>query len=157
MDPSTVDNSRSASGDRRIGVTIRRMTSEAFVRDVIAEHIEEVVTRDQRFQRSVWFIACDRSPTDYLVHLPVDEIPPNATDEECRFIAGFFADTVSQLNVQTGMAVVLTRPGAPVVAEADRRWYRAVRDSCADHDLRLLGVHLLTPGGSRELFLDDIM
>jgi hypothetical protein len=157
MEPSTVDNLKSAGGDRRIGVTIRRMTSEAFVRDVIAEHVERVVTRDHRSRHSVWFIVCDRSPTDYVVHLPVDEIPPNATDEECRFIAGFFADTVAQLDVQTGMAVVLTRPGGPVVAEADRRWYRAIRDSCAEHDLRLLGVHLLTPGGSRELFFDDIM
>jgi len=157
MEPSTVDNSKSSSGDGRVGATIRRMTSEAFVRDVIAEHVEQVVTQDQRSQHSVWFIACDRSPTDYVLHLPVDEIPPNPTDEDCRFIAGFFADAVAQLGVQTGMAVVLTRPGAPVVAEADRRWYRALRDSCAEHDLRLLGVHLLTPGGARELFYDDIM
>ena len=157
MEPSTVDNSKSSSGDRRAGATIRRMTSEAFVRDVIAEHVERVITQDQRSQHSVWFIVCDRSPTDYVVHLPVDEIPPNATDEECRFIAGFFADTVAHLNVQTGMAVVLTRPGAPVVAESDRRWYRAIRDSCAEHGVRLLGVHLLTPGGSRELFFDDVM
>jgi hypothetical protein len=116
-----------------------------------------VVTLDQRSRNSVWFIACDRSPTDYLVHLPVDEIPPNATDDECRYIAGFFAETVAQLDVLTGMAVVLTRPGSPVVGEVDRRWYRAVHDSCAEHDLRLLGVHLLTPRGSRELHFDDVM
>jgi len=157
MEPSTVDISKSTRGDRHGGVTIRRMTSEAFVRDVIAEHVERVVTREQRSRHSVWFVVCDRSPTDYVVHLPVDEIPPNATEEECRFIAGFFADTVAQLDVETGMAVVLTRPGAPVVAEPDRRWYRAIRDSCVKHDVRLLGVHLLTPGGSRELFFDDIM
>jgi hypothetical protein len=87
--------------------------------------------------------------------LPVDELPPNSTDEECRFIAGFFADAVAQLG-WTGMAVVLTRPGGPTVAEIDRRWYRAIRDAW-DHRLRLLGVHLFTPGGSRELFFDDVV
>jgi hypothetical protein len=157
MERSPVDSAKSSSGDREIGVTMRPMTSEAFVRDVIAEHVDQVVTLDQRSRNSVWFIACDRSPTDYLVHLPVDEIPPNATDDECRYIAGFFAETVAQLDVQTGMAVVLTRPGSPVVGEVDRRWYRAVHDSCAEHDLRLLGVHLLTPRGSRELHFDDVM
>ena len=154
---SPVDNSAPARGTRGNDVTIRLMTSEASVRDAIAEHVDHVVTREQRSRTSVWFIVCDRSPTDYVVHLPVDELPPSATDEECRFIAGFFADTVAQLRVQTGMAVVLTRPGGPTVAEVDRRWYRAVHGSCLAHAVRLLGVHLLTPGGSRELFFDDIV
>jgi hypothetical protein len=135
---------------------MRRMTSKAFVRDVLAEHIERVVTREQRSRRSVCFIACNRSPTDRVLYLPVDELPPNSTDEECRFIAGFFADAVAELG-WTGMAVVLTRPGGPTVANVDRRWYGAVRDSCGEHGLRLLGMHLLTPGGSRELFLDDVI
>ncbi len=152
-----MDNFDSTSGAGRNGGTIRRMTSEAFVRDALAEYVERAITREQRSRRSVFFIACDRSPTDHVVHLPVDELPPDPTAEECRFVAGFFAEAVTQLNVRTGMAVVLTRPGGPTVADVDRRWYRAVHDSCGENELRLIAVHLLTPGGSRELFLDDVV
>lgn len=157
VEPSPVDNFDLARGAGRSGATIRRMTSEAFVRDVLTDHIERVITREQRSQRSVFFIACDRSPTDHVVHLPVDELPLDPTAEECRFVADFFAEAVTHLNVRTGMAVVLTRPGGPTVADVDRRWFRAVHESCGENGLRLIGVHLLTPGGSRELFFDDIV
>jgi hypothetical protein len=133
------------------------MTSKAFAVDAIAEHIERVVTREQRTQHSVWFIVWDRSAPERVVHLPVDELPPNPTDEECRYVAGFFADTVAQLGVTTGMVVVITRPGATVISPVDRRWYGAVRQACAENLVPLLGVHLLTPTGSRELFLDDVI
>jgi hypothetical protein len=133
------------------------MTSKAFARDAVAAHVDRVVTRDQRTRRSVWFIVFDRSVSEAMVHLPVDEIPLDPTDEECRYIADFFADTAAHLGVAISMAVVVTRPGATAVSAADRRWYRAVRDACAQNVVPLLGVHLLTPNGSRELVLDDVM
>jgi hypothetical protein len=130
---------------------MRRMTSNAFP----AERIERVVTREERSRRSVWFIACDRPPTDRVLQLPIDEIPPYATDEDRRELAGFLADAIAHIGSRAGLAV-LTRPGGPTVAEIDRRWYRAIRDAW-DHRLPLLGVHLFTPGGSRELFFDDVV
>ena len=161
VEPRPVDNACSGQHGTSLGATLRRMTSEAFVRppdtDAIAEHLEQVITRGQRFRPGVWFLVCDASPSEVLVHFPVDGVPAEPSEEECRHVAGFFADTAAQLDGTAGMVVVVTRPGAAIVGDIDRRWYRAARDACAEHGVRLLSVHLLTPNESREMFLDDVM
>ena len=157
VEPSPVDNLPPVPGKVFDGATIRPMTSKAFSVDAIAEHIERVVTRDQRGRHSVWFIVWDRSAPDRIVHFPIDEIPPSPTEEECRYVAGFFTDTIAQMGLATGVVFLITRPGATAVSSIDRRWYRAVHAASAENLVPLLGVHLLTPYGGRQLVLDDVI
>ena len=39
----------------------------------------------------------------------------------------------------------------------DAVWVRVARAVCADRGVRLLGVHVLTPHGQREVNLDDAL
>jgi len=53
------------------------------------------------------------------------------------------------------LLIALTRPGPTTLVAADRRWFQVAHLWCAEHEVRLLGVHVVTPRGQRELVLDD--
>jgi hypothetical protein len=53
--------------------------------------------------------------------------------------------------------VALTRPGPVTITGSDGQWFRAAHQICAEQEARLLGVHVVTPRGQREVVLDDAL
>jgi hypothetical protein len=111
----------------------------------------------ERRRWSVWFMLCALDLRKVLMHIPVDAVPADPTKAECAHAARLFVDLIVHLDIEAGLLVAITRPGTSTVAASDRLWYRAARQACIDGGVPLLGVHLVTPSGQREIMLDDVL
>jgi hypothetical protein len=130
---------------------MRQDTTSPFV-----EHLDLVIAPYERRRRSVWYVLYDDDGRA-LIHCPVDRLPPKPTPEECVEISDAIARAVQHLDAGISLLAAITRPGSPSVMAADRLWYRAIQQVCAARQVPLLGVHVLTAEGHREMFLDDVL
>jgi hypothetical protein len=107
------------------------MRREAFLDQwtSISDHLDRVIPPYLRRRWSVWFIFCDEENGRALLHCPVDNVPAQPTADQCLY----------------------------TVANSDRQWFQAAHRACAERGVRLLGVHLMTPAGQREVVLDDVV
>jgi hypothetical protein len=122
----------------------------------IRTHLDEALTPAERAESAVRFVLCDGG-NRVRVHCPVDGLDPAADPEVCQQAATVFATALAGGESRGGMLVVLTRPGSAAVTAADRVWFHATRQACAEHGIRMLGVHVLTPATIREIVLDDAL
>jgi hypothetical protein len=120
--------------------------------DAISDHLAAEISPLERAMRTVRFVLCDQE-NRVLVHCPVHGEGPPRDEAQCVQVVSLFAGTVA--HADAALVVVLTRPGPDSVTEWERLWFRAAHVACAEHEVRLLGVHLLTPTGQREVHHDD--
>ena len=130
---------------------MRQDTKSPFV-----EHLDLAIAPYERRRRSVWYVLYDDDGRP-VMHCPVDEVPSKPTFDECVEISDAIARAVQHLDDGVSLLVAITRPGSPSVMASDRLWYRAVQQVCAARQVPLLGVHVLTAEGHREMFLDDVL
>jgi hypothetical protein len=119
------------------------------------DHLDVVIGPVERRRWSVWFMLCTLDPRKVLVHIPVNAVPTDPTKAECANTAQLIVDLILHLDIEAGLLVAVTRPGTATVVASDRLWYHAAREACIDGGVPLLGVHLVTPSGQREIMLDD--
>jgi hypothetical protein len=100
-------------------------------------------------------VLCDNR-NQVVCHCHVGEVPYDISRAECDRTLSLFAHHVSDAG-DGAILLALTRPGPPTLTEVDTRWYHAAHRACARHQVRLLGVHVVTPRGQRELVLDDAL
>lgn len=122
--------------------------------DAIRDHLSDTV--EPEAGHGVRMVLCD-DRNAVLTHVHIGEAPPNPDDEECAKIVTPFAHAMCGGPASGAMVLALTRPGPPTLSAADRRWFRTAHKVCAIHDIRLLGVHVVTPRGVREVLLDDAL
>jgi hypothetical protein len=121
----------------------RPLTDPALVSDVL----DLVVMERDRRAGSLCLLLCDEE--DRLLQ-PVaiselDEIRSEAErDRGLSTVIGVLGHPGSVL-------VALARPDGLSIREDDVRWRAACVRVCAEHDVRLLGVHVVTCDGSREV------
>jgi hypothetical protein len=118
----------------------------------IERHLRHGIEPEGFDSNGIRFVFCDNR-NRVLIHCHVGEVPADVGPTVC-------ARTISTLvhNLSGGaMLVALTRPGPPTLTAADGRWFRAAHEVCAEHEVRLLGVHVVTPRGQREVVLDDAL
>jgi len=123
--------------------------------DAIREHLAAELRLTGFRDRGLRIILCGER-NQVLLHCHVAELPPNVSDEDCRKTLCPWAFPIGG-DLSGAMVVALTRPGPLTLTDSDRRWFRIAHAVCADHEVRLLGVHLATPHGQRELVLDDAL
>ena len=124
--------------------------------DAIRDHLEDAIEPAERGRRGVRFVLCDAG-NRVLVHCPVEDIPDDSQPDDCEQTVSVFATALTGTAGDGAMLVVLTRPGAALVTDADRQWFRAAHAVCAEYGVRLLGVHLMTRRQQREIVLDDAL
>jgi hypothetical protein len=122
----------------------------------IVEELDQFITPAERRRWSVWYVVCDDDGRARTV-CPVQEVPPEPRPEVCVRISDVFAEAIQTLGVEASLLVLITRPGSASVVASDRLWYKAARQVCAERRVPLLGVHLVTATGHREIFLDDVL
>lgn len=98
------------------------------------------------------FVLCD-DRNKVLVHCHLDSVPPDISPAECSRALCTFTCALAG----GAMLLALTRPGWPDLRASDRHWFRAAYQACGAHEVRLLGVHVVTPRGQREVVLDDVL
>ncbi len=123
--------------------------------EAIARHLRRDIEPEGFDSNGVRFVLCDNR-NQVLCHCHVGEIPFDISSAECNRTLSLFAHTLSS-GGDGAILLALTRPGPPTLMPADARWFRAARRACAEHAVRLLGVHVVTPRGQREVVLDDVL
>jgi hypothetical protein len=123
--------------------------------EAIQRHLRMNIEPSGFDTNGVRFVLCD-DRNQVLVHCHVGEIPADITSDECSRTLSIFAHSMSH-GGDGAILVALTRPGPPTLMPSDLRWFRAAYRACAAHDVRLLGVHVVTPRGQREVVLDDAL
>lgn len=122
--------------------------------EAIREHLEIALDQAERHQRGVRFVLCD-ADNRVMVHCPVDDVPADVNAEDCAQFVGVFASALAEGDEGGGILVALTRPGTATITDVDRVWFRVTHEVCAKNQVRVLGVHLLTPAEHREIHPDD--
>ena len=138
----------------------------------IEEHLRFAIGVADLESPGIRFVLCD-DDNRVLLHTHIDD---RETDDGCGpspagpaarpddgLGDGLDATIIRWVNLlgDHGMPVTLvvavTRPGLPTLNDEDRACFRAARRVCAEQGIRLLGVHLVTPRGQREIVLDDVL
>lgn len=119
----------------------------------ISQHLEEDIPRHEFDRPGLRFVVCDERNRVHT-HLHVDDVPPDR--EEIKHAVNTMVGVTGEFPGM-GMVVVAMRPGIPTLTAADGVLYHAAHAACAKHGVRLLGVHVLTPHGRREVRLDDAL
>lgn len=123
--------------------------------DAIREHLAYELRLTSFHDRGVRVILCGER-NQVLLHCHVAEVPPEVSDEDCRAALWPLVLPISG-DGSGAMLIAITRPGPLLLTGSDRRWFRIAHTVCADYAVRMLGVHVATPHGQREMVLDDAL
>lgn len=88
------------------------------------------------------------------VIVPIEDIPPEPDDQFVGNLAHVICDLLSD-SAAASVALLLSRPGARAMTDADRRWARALREAL--EDLPMWPVHLATRGHVQVFAPDDLV
>ncbi len=124
--------------------------------NAVVDHLKFVIGPPERRRRSVWYIVYEDDGQAHL-HFPVDEVSPEPTLDDCVKVSDVFAEAIQTAGAEASLVVAITRPGPASVTASDRLWYRAAQQVCAERQVPLLGVHVMTAAGHRQIFLDDVL
>lgn len=113
----------------------------------VLRRIDLLVDQDARELRSIWLLFVSASGVQLPVLVPIDGVPERPDLTSARSLCWIIAEAL-RTNVPGGHAlVVLTRPGAAEVDEADRAWAATLHRAAADRGARIRMVCLATPYG----------
>jgi len=92
-------------------------------------------------QSTLWLVFIDDQDRMQPLVMPIEPLPP---EPDGRFVANLtrIVGDLHDTGELASVAVLLSRPGPPEMAAADRRWARALRDGLAG--LSPWPVHLAT-------------
>ena len=113
---------------------------------LVADVLDLVVFEKDRRAGALSILMCDEDGR-LVQPVTISELDPAATQEQrVRCL-----ETLVEAMRGTGaMLLALARPDGLSVTEADRAWLRAAETACGD-EVRLLGLHIVTCHGSREV------
>ena len=120
---------------------------------VVREHLQLVIGPDERARHGIWFVLCDDEARP-VVHVAVDDVPPDPPVAQCEAIVATMASTLVEAG-EGSLLVALTRPGSGTISADERRWFHAVHDACRPHGVTVLAVYLVTPRDLVPIHLDD--
>lgn len=104
---------------------------------------------------AVRFVLCDDA-NQVLAHCHVGALPAELSAAECARAVSLFVGVLAD-GGDGALLLALVRPGPPSLCRTDGIWFRAAHEVCAEHRVRLLGVHVVTPQGQREVRWDDAL
>ena len=123
----------------------RPLTEPALVADVL----DLVVSRLSRDRGALYLLLCDDADR-LLVPVAVDEVEREQTPRQRADLVATVLDLAAQTAPVGSLLAAIARPGGLSVTADDQSWADAVAVGVAGRT-RLLGVHLVTPDGSRPL------
>lgn len=117
---------------------------------LVADVLDLFVATDSRYDGALYLFLCDAGDR-LMAPLSIggSQAPTGATVEQ---LSGLFG-ALAEHEPDAGVLVAIARPGGLSVAEHDRHWAGAVARAAAGR-VRLLGVHVVTPDGSRPVPAD---
>ncbi|SDZ26505.1 hypothetical protein SAMN05444365_108140 [Micromonospora pattaloongensis] len=124
--------------------------------EAIDAHLGSALEPWERGRHGVRFVLCDVD-NQVRMHCPVEDVPPSPGPDDAAETISIFARALAESGDGGALLVVLTRPGSSAVSDPDRVWFHAAYQVCNSLNVRLLGVHLMTPADQRRILLDDAL
>lgn len=115
--------------------------------DLVADVLDLLVTPLARRRGALYLLLCDDAGR-LLVPVALDELQHEESPEQRVDLVARLLDLASQTGPVASLLAAVARPGGLSVTADDRSWAEAVA-AAADGRTRLLGVHVVTPDGSR--------
>lgn len=118
---------------------------------LIADVLDLFVTTDSRYDGAVYLFLCDAQ--DRLmapVSIDGSHVPTGA--DRVSTLSGLL-QALAEHEPDAGVLVAIARPGGLSATDDDRDWAEAA-NRAATGRVRLLGVHVVTPDGSRPVPAD---
>jgi hypothetical protein len=115
---------------------------------VIADVLDLFVLDRDRRRGALYALLCDDGDR-IQVPVVVDELGDGGALEERVHMFGVFAEAVATNSPGGSMLVAVARGGGLSLTPDDHLWRQGAEQACAREHVRLLGVHLVTPDGSR--------
>jgi len=117
---------------------------------LVADVLDLVISEADRRKGALGFLLCDETAR-LLVPAVVADVPDSCGDDERVRAISVFAGTLGPTG---SLHVAIGRSDGLSVRASDRAWARAAATACADGP-RLLGVHVLTLHGYREVSMEQ--
>lgn len=118
--------------------------------DRVADILDLLISERDRRSGAVLVVICDERGCLVLANIVEDVGPPMDTEAK-RHLVGVFAAATEQLEQRAGLMVGIARADGLSLTQDDRAWGPVVRDVCDASDIELLGVHLVTLHGTRQI------
>jgi hypothetical protein len=152
-----VDNRRGPSGDHdRLwdmsfqdlpdNVADLPITDPAILDDML----DLFVSAASREAGALYLLLCD-GENRVVVPIVVDDMPVQCREDEAERLLDSFVTSAATLRADLGVMLAIARPGSPEARRPDRLWLTVAERVCDRRDVRLLGVHVVTPAGSQQV------
>lgn len=123
----------------------RPLTGPALVADVLDLLVSPVARR----RAALCLLLCDDADR-LLVPIAIDELESEQTPRQRADLVATVLDLSARTAPAGALLAAVVRPGGLSASDDDQSWAEAVA-TAAGGRTRLLGVHLVTPDGSRPL------
>lgn len=123
----------------------RPLTASALVADVLDLLVSPVARR----RAALYLLLCDDTDR-LLVPIAIDELESEQTPRQRADLVATVIDLSARTAPVGALLAAVVRPGGLSSSDDDQSWAEAVA-TAAGGRTRLLGVHLVTPDGSRPL------
>ena len=119
--------------------------------EILDDVLDLVVTEQSRHEGALFILLC--APDDRLMQPcqidDLDDIPPELDAERAQVFEPFVR-AVNGVGADCGLLVAIARRDGLSVTEDDLRWRAARAEACAGR-ARAIGLHVVTPHGSRRV------
>ncbi|MGH3716305.1 MAG: hypothetical protein ACRDT4_23020 [Micromonosporaceae bacterium] len=116
----------------------------------VADVLDLLVTDASRALGAIYVVLCDSQ--DRMLQPCAVDGPPAACDNDTREqMFRPFVEALATHEPNGAVLVALARPDGLEVTAEDRAWQQAAMRVCARAGIRLLGLHVVTRHGSREV------
>jgi hypothetical protein len=116
----------------------------------VADLLDLALTEQDCRRGTLAVLICDERARPRVVQL-IHDMPPRMEiaerDHTLRCLAGILAEVAPE----GWFLLARARPGGLSLTPDDLGWRQAIVESCRAHSIQLLGVHVVTPDGSREI------
>lgn len=141
------------SDDKTFDLRARAQMPSLTDPEVAGAALEMFLEPDDRVAGGLAFLLCDRDGK-LLQPILVDDVPDPVTTSDRRaalqWAIGLCTMVGDEHSGPLGLLLAITRETGPV-CDGDRAWHQVALDACAQADVPLLGVHVVTLHGALAL------
>lgn len=87
----------------------------------------------------------------------VEGMPDIPSSGDCAGVIGVFDSMIKQIGDDWSVAVLIARPGGPVVTSADREWARGLTREASRQAVRMWPVHVANDFDLRAITPDELI
>jgi hypothetical protein len=117
---------------------------------LVADVLDLCVSPRARHDGALCLLLCDAG--DRLrTPVVVDQVPATASGAERARTLTRLLTELADIDADVSLLAAIARRGGLSVRPDDHTWAEAIASAAADCRIRLLGVHIITPDGSRPI------